>query len=502
MKVLTGLLVVSIVVGGCQYTIDTPLPDAPSLTPTAVCINARGAYGQPVPLVFSTSSQLSAVQMRGHRTTRLSTSGGVGDAFVKGNQGMGLVRFGGLTDEHIVFEGGSSYLVKNDSLPFDTVTLSGGVWPDSLLHLSNTIVTVLGNIRVEAGKQLHIQEGCAVRLGGEVNLLVQGSLKIAGSAAAPVIFRSIDWQKPWGGVVITNATTPCQFAHTFFVNGGGVQDGLYQVGHSHSQACLHAVSSTVLIDNCYFLYNPGKGVTALSSTITITNSLIAFCDMGGEFGSSQLSVDSSLICFLPNHYDEVLDDDNDGFYLSGSAGAVHDSLYCRITNTTFYLGDDDAIDHNGAFLLIDNCWIEGFAHEGLAASNTNQVRIQDSYVVACEQGIEAGYWNPSVVVDHCLIEQCTNGLRFGDWYDWGCDGRLSVTNTISHKNRRAVYNLDLKTGGAKPTAISISHSILDSDDTSYGRTNHYAPAPLNYQLLLASTMVGSDGKSIGLCSPR
>jgi hypothetical protein len=332
--------------------------------------------------------------------------------------------------------------------------------------------------------------------------LVAGSIQVAGSAEQPVIFRSIDWQHPWAGVVITNAAATCTLSHAFFVNGGGVQDGAYQVGHSHSQAALHAVASAVFIDNCYFLFNQGKGITGLSSTITMTNCIIAFCDMGGEFGSSRIAIDSSLICFLPNQLDKVLDDDNDALYLSGSAGDVQDSVYSTIRNTTFYLGDDDAIDHNGAFLNIDNCWIEGFAHEGLAASFTNLVRIQDSYVVACQQGIEAGYGAPQVIVDHCLIEECTNGLRFGDWYDWGCDGYLVVTNTISHKNKRAVYNLDIKSGSAKPSAVSITHSILDTDDSSYGTTNHYTSAALNSQHMLIASQTGNDGRNIGLWTPR
>ncbi len=65
------------------------------------------------------------------------------------------------------------------------------------------------------------------------------------------------------------------------------------------------------------------------------------------------------------------------------------------------------------------CWIESCFHEGLAWSGTGRVaHTRDTVVLNCGQGVEAGWDNPDVLADHCLIAGNLVGARFGDNYDW------------------------------------------------------------------------------------
>jgi hypothetical protein len=138
-----------------------------------------------------------------------------------------------------------------------------------------------------------------------------------------------------------------------------------------------------------------------------------------------------------------------------------------IRDTVFALGEDDAIDHNDAQLLIERVWIEGFRHEGVACSNGHRAVVRDSVVRGCEQGIEAGYGAPEVIVEHCMVTDNDVGLRFGDSYDEETTGSLTVRHTIALGNRVAnVRNHVEMLEGPRPDAIAITCSMVGSPESA------------------------------------
>jgi len=238
-----------------------------------------------------------------------------------------------------------------------------------------------------------------------------------------------------------------------------------------------------------------------SSFISISGCVVSRCDTGGEFAVSTVNINNSYIIDIPNNDGTFQDDDNDGFYFNGAHPSGEPSI---IENSFFITGKDDAIDHNAGKLEIKNCWIENFAHEGIACSNSNWVNISNTLIKNCEQGIEAGYGTPDVTVDHCVMIDNEVGLRFGDGYDWGCNGSLRVTNSITYDNGDNIKNYDFLTGGPVEDGILISYSI--TNDEEY---NNYqgclTGVPLfdeNYQLLPESPGIrkANDQTDIGLFS--
>lgn len=66
-------------------------------------------------------------------------------------------------------------------------------------------------------------------------------------------------------------------------------------------------------------------------------------------------------------------DDNDGIYLKGIYNRQQDHKVKQgsvISDCTFSHGADDAIDINGAMVMIKRTLIDGWKHEGVAASGT------------------------------------------------------------------------------------------------------------------------------------
>ncbi|MFC1552638.1 CotH kinase family protein [Candidatus Latescibacterota bacterium] len=95
-------------------------------------------------------------------------------------------------------------------------------------------------------------------------------------------------------------------------------------------------------------------------------------------------------------------------------------------------------------------------------------------------------------VDHCVVINNDVGIRFGDSYDWGCRGSMTVTNTILYNNTDNIRNHDIKTNGPVENAIGITYSM--TNDSEYDGFMHCITGiPLfdeNYYLTIDSPGIG------------
>jgi len=320
------------------------------------------------------------------------------------------------------------------------------------------VIEVFRSIIVPAGSELKIYEGVIVFLHAGVNIEVSGRLTILGKREKPVVFLCDDPFGSWGGIYLNGGTA--DISECLITGGGGDDSRVF--GHSQSQPVIGGKNAVITARHLALVNNKGKAFGLENAEVTLTKSLIQRCDTGGEFAGCKVTIDGCWFLEMPNNDAIAVDDDNDALYFNSSRGA--DTSYVR--NSYFVRGKDDAIDHNGALLVVSNCLIDGFDNEGLAGSNTRHVRVENCYIANCEQGIEAGYGSPQVEVNHCTIRLCDTGLRFGDWYNWGCNGKLTVRNTISIDNRlHNVWNHDVLTNAAVVGAIDLTYSIVN--DTTY-----------------------------------
>jgi hypothetical protein len=246
----------------------------------------------------------------------------------------------------------------------------------------------------------------------------------------------------------------------FFVHGGA--DDARAFSHSNSQAVLMFENAEATLRHVYLMDNVGKGIGGVASVIQFDRGLITRSDTGGEVHYGVTRISNSHILEIPNADGLPVDDDNDGFYFFEAHRERSD--VSRVERTFVIAGKDDAIDHNHAKLEIVGSWLEGFAHECVAGSSGNSVRIYASVVKDCEQGVEAGYGAPSVVVDHSVIVGNRVGIRYGDSYTNALEGQITVTNSILFDNEDDVLNLDLSTGGPVTGAITLTHTLVNDVD--------------------------------------
>jgi Right handed beta helix region len=358
------------------------------------------------------------------------------------------------------------------------------------------VIIVGGDLTIPKGTQLSIDSGTQVILGDQVNITIDGDIFATGTQAAPIVFQAKAQESPWGGVVQNGGQGLYEWA--FFTQGGARFGAGF--GHSASQPVILAKAGELSLEHVFIFDNPGKALGSEQALVNLTSCLVARCDTGGEFKHSLVTVEASHFMEIPDGDGVAADDDNDCLYFGGAWAGAGES---RISESVFYLGEDDGIDHNGAKLTIEDCYIEGFHHEGIACSNGGHVAISNTVVRGCDQGIEAGYGAPQVTVDHSLLMDNKVGLRVGDSYDWEVGGSLIVTSTISWANGQDnVLNYVNDLGGPLEGALDISWSMVDDPDWDGVGGNTPGAASLDTWLRLApaSNGVGSgaDGSNPGL----
>ncbi len=349
------------------------------------------------------------------------------------------------------------------------------VWDAGADHL------VTGDITVPDNTHLILEAGAWVAVGARVNFFVRGRVSARGTAAAPVVLTSADWPEPWGGMEFTGAEA--DFRYCMVLNGGGDHTrGMWHTGRQH--IFFGKLNSTFEFDQCFFLNSPGKVFGCSNSVASISNSVSSFVHHGGEFVLTLLSYRDSHFMNLPNDdgiYEE--DIDTDGLHVDYVNARF--PRYSVIDNCYFVTGKDDGIDHHGARLQVSNCWIEDFAHEGIAASGGDTLRIFNTVALNNDQGFEAGYTEyeyddgPHVFIDHSVAVGNNVGLRIGDDYNW--DGwtyrdKMTVTNSVLYGNGDNVLNFVHLIDGPLEGALDISHS-LTNDPEFDGRDGNIAGIP-------------------------
>jgi hypothetical protein len=346
--------------------------------------------------------------------------------------------------------------VHGSNLP--TRQLSGILSGDDLVWDAKAIIFIEETVEIPGGAILSVAAGTHVQLAPNVRIEVSGELDIDGTEEKPVVFAPAS-EDAWGGLHLAPKSS-ANAAHAWWIGGGG--DPSRAFGHSQSQPIIRVEEATFSALGGGALDSPGKAFGASDSRVTLQSFLTSRCDTGGEFERSRLVVMGSHFLEIPDADGLLEDDDNDALYLVDVLLEDGEPLESRITTSVFALGEDDAIDQNGARVAIQRSWITGFAHEGVAASNGERISIRNTLIENCDQGIEAGYGSPEVIVDNCVVVHNNHGLRMGDEYDWEVNGTLTVTNTVSVSNRVAnVKNHVKRLNGPAPGAIQIMCSMVD-----------------------------------------
>lgn len=346
-------------------------------------------------------------------------------------------------------------------------TLPAGVmtWDGS----ADRVIT--SDLTIPAGCTLNVKAGTWIIVKKYVNFYIQGRLTVEGTADDPVVITSENMAQPWGGMEFANTKT--DFRYCIVINGGGdaskghPTNEDWHTGHQH--IFFGKNDSEFNFDQCFFLNSQGKVFGAQDSKVTVTNSVSSFVWLGGEFHRVLLNYKKSHLMNMPNDDNIFTEDiDTDGFHIDYVNPKYPE--YSVIDSCYFITGKDDAIDHHFSRLKISNCWLEGFVHEGVAASGGDTVKIFNTVALNNDQGFEAGWTEngvskgPYVFIDHCAAVNNNVGLRIGDSYNWTYKDYMNVTNSVVYGNKDNIWNYLNSTKAPLAGALDITYSMINDSD--------------------------------------
>jgi len=471
---------------------------------------SRTVKGRLTPLIIRAKDVDGEIDHNISQTVLFSSeSSAISEDIIKLKKGAGTFAF--YSNDTSDF----SYKISNDNFgDFEKVIKNENNYPSEsyLGELPEGEITwsakkdrlITGDLTIPKGTDLTITEGTQIVLNRRVNIFVYGSLTIAGTENDPVIFAPKNNWEYWGGIELYN--TNADFRFTFFVGGGG--DRSKGWAHSSVQPVVFAKEDTDLkLDNCFILYSPGKAIGSEYSKVNVSNCITAFIHHGGEYLYTILNYKDSYIMNIPNDDHIFEDKDSDAFHIDylypGYTG------YSVLENSFFITGKDDAVDHNSARLIVKNCYIDDWMHEGVASSGGDTIKVFNTLVKNCEQGIEAGFTDPVnesgpfVFVDHCTVIENDIGLRFGDGYARSTySGHMTVSNSVLYNNGDNILNYLNSTGLPKEGVIDISFSMTNDEnyDSSLNCITGIPEFDHNFFLLPFASGIGlgMNGTNMGL----
>ncbi|RZO61187.1 MAG: right-handed parallel beta-helix repeat-containing protein, partial [Sandaracinaceae bacterium] len=220
-------------------------------------------------------------------------------------------------------------------------TIPGGNIINQTWTVAGSPYTIQGDITVPTGAFLTIQQGVEVRLAtsdaaasgtntSRVELIVDGTLTVSGTAAEPVTFDSTTGSGigSWEGIF-------SQSGATVTVVGAVIRNARYGL---HASGGTTTIDASTLSRNTYGVYATTGGDVAVTDSLLTNNSPYG----AYTTGSGSVTLDH---CTVHGNID--------GVYLSGGTATVLDSV---IANNS-----DDGVDQNSgsASVTDSNVWNNG-----------------------------------------------------------------------------------------------------------------------------------------------
>jgi len=325
-------------------------------------------------------------------------------------------------------------------LSYEDVTWSprGGALGGSETWGPEDHIYITNSLTIPSGATLRIDGGTVVALAAGVEVVVNGGvLEMTGTLADPVVFAPMSAAQPWGGIRLTTATGSRMIASGAVFTGSGAEadwfntHGGYTV-HRREQACvLVDVGAQAHLTNCFFVRLAGQAFHLKSGILSVTDGLVHQATTAGQLNGGTFTATRTGFIEFPDTTSNFVDEDNDAIYLIPGGGNTY-----TVEDCVFGFTKDDGIDTGAGHIVVRGSWFENCFHEGLSPSTTvHNMEIYDSVMMHCGQGVEQGFGNATVLVEHSALIGNMVGLRSGDNYGaptfTDYSGHLTATDCVS-----------------------------------------------------------------------
>lgn len=374
----------------------------------------------------------------------------------------------GQTPESLVIDH-RTFPIQPATMEGPPVSLSAEISSDMIIP-AGSFVHISNDLTIPQGNSLTFEEGSFISIDPAVNIYNKGSLFFNGTEDSPLTVTCSDPDNYWGGVIGTGQGNSVEVTHSIFSRSGYHSGAGYNWGHAHRQALFYSLNGLISLSHAYMIDHVGQICYTESATLDMEFCLVQRAKTGGQQNFSKVSVAHSVFTDFPDDSNVYRDNDNDALYLI--------ACFANISNSVFMYAKDDGLDSGGGgtdgVVRVNNTRFEAIFHEGAALSggtiNGKQQHFTSCIFVDCGQGLELGFssYGHQVFADSCLFLRNGVGIRFGDCYDFGNSGYLSVSNSESRENEyNDVWNMDRLYWAADTSHMSFDNVWVSKGNPMY-----------------------------------
>lgn len=334
----------------------------------------------------------------------------------------------------------------------------------------NAIVHIQSDMTVADGVSLVFSEGSIAIIDRGVTIRNEGSIEFNGTPDNRILITSSTKGEYWGGFVSSGGDASITATETFFSYSGYNTTPEHTYGHAQRQALFKLESTSIDVQDCYFIDHIGQLFYPTSSEVALKNIYVQRVKSTGEMSGSNLILSDSYLTDFPDDTENFRDEDNDALYISNSNATI--------TNCTFMYAKDDGVDsgsdRNGGMIIIEDSHFEACFHEGAALSSyegNKRHTIRRSTFQNCGQGIELGFSSSqhNVLIEDCLIRNNLIGIRYGDNYPSSdLNGQMQITNSLSIDNlEKDIWNMGHKRWAPTLEHLSFENTFISLPSEQY-----------------------------------
>jgi hypothetical protein len=363
---------------------------------------------------------------------------------------------------------------------------SGPISGAAIWRLTDSPVTVVGNVSVPSGMSLTIEAGVVVRFGANTTITVQenGALAVFGTAQSRVSFLAEATGGKWGPINAGGANSALTIRHAE-LSGGGIQLG---------------TDATALIEDSFIHDEPEAIVANSARFVTMRRIHVKnYAEVIFNSGTTILAEDSLF----------------EGMSLANSdaleiQGGPSGSIIRRCTFRHSTGSNSDALDFNGTSgVFVHDCLIYDFSDKGISMGAAGAGGMSDRGIIVsncCMYAVDTGVAvkdGSTCGLYNLTIANCKSGVRLYQKFTAPADGG-HVTNSYNNIFWGNDVAIDLR------NSSTLAATFSDFQGTNWAGTGNITVDPKfldaasrDYHLALDSPCLatGKDGASMGARFP-
>jgi CotH protein/chitobiase/beta-hexosaminidase-like protein/lamin tail-like protein/parallel beta helix pectate lyase-like protein/type IX secretion system substrate protein/List-Bact-rpt repeat protein len=317
---------------------------------------------------------------------------------------------------------------------------------NTTLDISSSPYLAKGNVIVNPGIILNVEQGVELLMPKSAHLIVNGILQMNGTEDEPIIIRpnEISGFNNWGTIYLDNASGECTIKNVQLIGATNGGNNTKQIG------AISSYNSNVTIENTTILDAPFPIFTQFGNVI------IRNCNLHSEKISDLINIkyaESALVEYCDLRGNDTFDSD----------AIDYDQIYNgtirgnRIYNFHGFNSDGIDLGEGSKNILIENNLILNCNDKGISVGQASTANIKKNIIVNCAQGVGIKDDSSFALIDRNTFYGCDYGVASFEKNLGAGGGNAEILNSIFSKSVLSPVFVD------ELSILNVNYSLSDTE---------------------------------------